>query len=318
MPVKNDPTFWPQRDFCCRRLALILAGCSAGNGEGLDAERSADSDRSAGATPTSRKSRTRSSRRSARNATSAPNAPQGSAARCGQQLRAAGQCRERRSAGPAARESRQSRPELPRAEDFRHGRGRWAHAANGQAPLPQDRIDLIRRWIAAGAPQAGAAPDNLIVGSSIPARGRGRCRRASNKLTVIFAGDVDPALAASGTFELRDGFDQPVPIVQARVPAGRPNVVELTLAQRTRRRQLSAHRARRWPGAARRQRRSRARRRRRRHARRRLPHVLRRQRRSVPMIRNEESGCAWSAVAALIACAERRCRPSRTSRRRWA
>jgi hypothetical protein len=50
------------------------------------------------------------------------------------------------------------------------------------------------------------------------------------KLTVIFAGEVDATLAASGTFELRDGLDQPVPLAGARVPSGRPNVVELTLA----------------------------------------------------------------------------------------
>ena len=36
--------------------------------------------------------------------------------------------------------------------------------------------------------------------------------------------------AASGTFELRDGFDRVVPTT-ASVPAGRPNVVELTPAQ---------------------------------------------------------------------------------------
>jgi hypothetical protein len=98
----------------------------------------------------------------------------------------------------------------------------------GQAALPQDRIDLIRQWITAGAPPAGVAPNNLTVGSSIPGAGE-VATQGMSKITVVFAGEVDPALAASGTFELRDGFDQPVPIVQARVPAGRPNVVELTL-----------------------------------------------------------------------------------------
>jgi len=100
----------------------------------------------------------------------------------------------------------------------------------GQAALPQDRIDLIRQWIAAGAPLGASAPDNLTVGSSIPGAGE-VAAQGTAKITVVFAGEVDPALAASGTFELRDGFDQPVPIVQARVPAGRANVVELTLAQ---------------------------------------------------------------------------------------
>jgi hypothetical protein len=89
----------------------------------------------------------------------------------------------------------------------------------GQSPLPQDRIDLIRSWIAAGAQAASSAPGRLTVSSVIP---------GTRKLTVIFAGNVDASLAASGTFELRDGLDQPVPIASAVVPAGRPNVVELT------------------------------------------------------------------------------------------
>jgi len=100
----------------------------------------------------------------------------------------------------------------------------------GQAALPQDRIDLIRQWITAGAPPASVAPNNLVVSGSIPASGEA-ASAGLDKLTVIFAGEVDAALAASGTFELRDGFDQVVNVAQARVPAGRPNVVELKLAQ---------------------------------------------------------------------------------------
>jgi hypothetical protein len=100
----------------------------------------------------------------------------------------------------------------------------------GQAPLPQDRIDLIRRWVAAGAPPASVAPDHLTVNSVIPAPGEVAAAGLS-KLTVVFARDVDATLAASGTFEVRDGFDQLVPVAAAQVPQGRPNVVELTLAQ---------------------------------------------------------------------------------------
>ena len=98
----------------------------------------------------------------------------------------------------------------------------------GQAPLPQDRIDLIRQWVAAGA-QSVAPPNNLVVGSSIPGAGE-VAPQGMNRLTVVFAGEVDATLAASDTFELRDGLDQPVPLTAVRVPAGRPNVVELTLA----------------------------------------------------------------------------------------
>lgn len=99
----------------------------------------------------------------------------------------------------------------------------------GQAALPQDRIDLIRRWIAAGAAPAAVAPDKLVVSSSIPAAGE-VAPAGLDTLTVIFAGDVDAALVASDTFSLTDGFDQPVALAQVRVPAGRPNVVELKLA----------------------------------------------------------------------------------------
>ena len=100
--------------------------------------------------------------------------------------------------------------------------------ANGPPYLTQDQIDLVRRWVAAGAPPASAAPNNLVVTSSVPASGE-VAAAGLDKLTVIFAGDVDAALAASGTFELRDGFDQPVALAKVRVPEGRPRVVELTL-----------------------------------------------------------------------------------------
>lgn len=100
----------------------------------------------------------------------------------------------------------------------------------GQAALPQDRIDLIRSWIAAGAPPAATAPNNLVVTSVIPAAGE-VAPAGLDKLTVVFARDVDATLASSGTFEVRDGFDQPVPVAKAQVPQGRPNVVELTLAR---------------------------------------------------------------------------------------
>jgi hypothetical protein len=99
----------------------------------------------------------------------------------------------------------------------------------GQAALPQDRIDLIRSWIAAGAQPAATAPNNLTVTSVIPAAGE-VAPAGLSKLTVVFARDVDATLTSS-TFEVRDGFDQPVPVANAQVPQGRPNVVELKLAR---------------------------------------------------------------------------------------
>ena len=100
----------------------------------------------------------------------------------------------------------------------------------GQAALQQDRIDLIRQWIAAGAPPAATAPNNLTVTSSIPASGE-VAAAGTDTITLIFAGNVDASLVTADTIALTDGFDQPVALKQVRVPAGRPNVVELTLSK---------------------------------------------------------------------------------------
>jgi hypothetical protein len=101
----------------------------------------------------------------------------------------------------------------------------------GGAQLPADRIALIKAWIAAGAPApTSAAPAKLNVASTIPGSAE-KTAAGLDKLVVIFQGDVDAALVASGTFELRDGTDAIVTLAKAEVPAGRPNVVELTLAQ---------------------------------------------------------------------------------------
>jgi hypothetical protein len=102
--------------------------------------------------------------------------------------------------------------------------------ANGPPYLTQAQIDLVRGWVAAGAPPASVAPGTLTGSSSIPASGE-IAAAGIDKLTVVFAGEVDASLAASGTFELRDGLDQPVALAAARVPDGRPRVVELTLAR---------------------------------------------------------------------------------------
>jgi hypothetical protein len=97
--------------------------------------------------------------------------------------------------------------------------------------LSQAQIDLVRGWIAAGAlPPPAAASNQLIVASTIPARAESAAG-ATGALTVIFNADVDTSLVSAATFELRDGFDAPVAVAVARVPAGRPNVVELELVR---------------------------------------------------------------------------------------
>jgi hypothetical protein len=96
--------------------------------------------------------------------------------------------------------------------------------------LTQDRIDLVRRWIAAGAPNVAVAPDKLTITSTVPGSAE-IAAPGTDKITVVFAHDVDANLAASGTFALVDGADAPVAIASTAVPPGRPNVVELTFAQ---------------------------------------------------------------------------------------
>jgi hypothetical protein len=102
--------------------------------------------------------------------------------------------------------------------------------ANGPPYLPQDRIDLVRRWIAAGAPMTSAPPDRLLVSSTIPAVAEIAAPGLA-KLTVIFNANVDSSRVSTDTFALRDGSDQPVALAAVSVPAGRQNVVELTTAQ---------------------------------------------------------------------------------------
>jgi hypothetical protein len=98
--------------------------------------------------------------------------------------------------------------------------------ANGPPYLPQDRIDLVRRWIAAGAPMAAAPNDRLLVSSTVPAVAE-TTGAGLGKITVVFNGDIDSSRVSSETFELRDALDQPVTLASVRVPLGRPNVVEL-------------------------------------------------------------------------------------------
>jgi hypothetical protein len=102
--------------------------------------------------------------------------------------------------------------------------------ASGPPYLSQDRLDLVRRWITAGAPIATAPADTLVVTSTIPAVSE-TAAPGLGKLTVIFNTNVDSSRVSANTFTLRDASDQPVALTGIRVPAGRQNVVELTTAQ---------------------------------------------------------------------------------------
>jgi hypothetical protein len=102
--------------------------------------------------------------------------------------------------------------------------------ANGPPYLTQPQIDLVRGWVAAGAPQSAAPGNQLLVTSSVPAASE-KAAAGTAKLTVIFNRDVDSSMANANAFELRDASDQPVTLTSVRVPQGRRNVVELIMPQ---------------------------------------------------------------------------------------
>jgi hypothetical protein len=102
--------------------------------------------------------------------------------------------------------------------------------ANGPPYLTQDRIDLVRRWISAGAPMAQQPGNVLAVTSSVPAAAE-TAPAGTIKLLLIFNTEVDPSRVSSNSLELRDANDELVPLAGASVPAGRANVVEITLGR---------------------------------------------------------------------------------------
>jgi hypothetical protein len=225
MPVNKD-NFLAAKGFLLSQLALLLAGCSAGNGEGLDAN----------GQPILIGPPVVSDFQQIQDTVFTPICSQchiGANAPLGLRLDAAN------SYALLVNVASGEVPSLLRVNPGNPNQSYIVQKISGtaavggrmplgQAALPQDRIDLIRQWIASGAPPAAVASNNLVVGSSIPGAGE-VAPQGMSKLTVIFAGNVDAALAASGTFELRDGFDEPVALARVSVPAGRPNVVELSL-----------------------------------------------------------------------------------------
>jgi mono/diheme cytochrome c family protein len=98
----------------------------------------------------------------------------------------------------------------------------------GGPALSQAQIDLVRQWISSGAPQSSSPTGPLKVTSSIPAASE-HVVAGLDRLTIIFNSRVDASLVGANTFVLRDAFDQEVPLLEARVPSGRPTVVELRL-----------------------------------------------------------------------------------------
>lgn len=112
----------------------------------------------------------------------------------------------------------------------------------GGPPLPPDRIDLIRQWIASGAPASVASParPTFAVTSAVPADGE-EVAGAPARLTLVFDSEVDASLAQAGTFELavrqpevpgtggREGWTA-VAASQVRVSLVNPTVVVIETA----------------------------------------------------------------------------------------
>ena len=80
---------------------------------------------------------------------------------------------------------------------------------DGPPYLTQVQIDLVRGWIAAGAPQSAGARRSTARGQQC-SRAPEKAAAGLGKLTIIFNGDVDSSLANANAFELRDAYDQPV------------------------------------------------------------------------------------------------------------
>lgn len=103
----------------------------------------------------------------------------------------------------------------------------------GGPALPQSSIDLLRQWIAAGAPgpaAALAAPlQPLRVVSTIPAAGERFT--VVTKLVVIFSHDIDASLAQAGVFTLRASNGDEIALARIEVAASNPAVAMLRLPE---------------------------------------------------------------------------------------
>jgi len=103
----------------------------------------------------------------------------------------------------------------------------------GGAALSQANIDLVRTWIAAGAPTAEGpgvvASKAFAVTSTIPAAGE-VALADTGSVTLVFNAGVDAALAQSGTLELARVDGPAVALASIEVSAANPTVLTLRSA----------------------------------------------------------------------------------------
>jgi hypothetical protein len=115
----------------------------------------------------------------------------------------------------------------------------------GGPPLPQESIDLIRQWIAAGAPATVAAVEQsqsvLRVVSTIPAADETLDPYTDTRtIIVVFNRAIDASIVDAGVFSLftsggdgsfAEGNETALPLVNVEVMQETPHVARLNLRQ---------------------------------------------------------------------------------------
>lgn len=103
----------------------------------------------------------------------------------------------------------------------------------GGPALSQANIDLVRGWIAAGAPAAdapgGVAAKSFAVTSTMPGAGE-VALAGTDAVTLVFDAGVDAALAQSGTIELAKIDGSVIALARIEVSALMPSVLTLRAA----------------------------------------------------------------------------------------
>ncbi|MFO1425927.1 MAG: hypothetical protein U1F11_02925 [Steroidobacteraceae bacterium] len=103
----------------------------------------------------------------------------------------------------------------------------------GGPALSQANIDLVRAWIASGAPVAdtggAVASAPFAIASTIPAEGESAAA-GMGELTLVFTAGVDASLASAGTIELTGPGGAPLRLESITVTPLNPTVVKLRTA----------------------------------------------------------------------------------------
>lgn len=101
----------------------------------------------------------------------------------------------------------------------------------GGPPLPQASIDLVRGWIAAGAPPpTSLMSEPLVLRSSVPAADENAGH--VDEVLLVFSQPIDASVAAAGVLRLRSESGDDVALQAIEVSLANPTVVRLAPAAR--------------------------------------------------------------------------------------